>query len=177
MFVTRERANQRSDRDAVSLVWTNSHYKEEVVVRVQQKSPWLYPYSYPCAIAYWTSLQLENTLTIEINTDWKTATNLQYLHFHRPEKAIKLAKKNNNKDQRNLKRNYKTLFKVKCISFLKEMPYIEHVHYREFLAGNVSWDREVSVITCPLRRGFVMRVWVSFHAFLRKVSVVERCPL
>ena len=138
---------------------------------------WLYPYSFSCAIAYWTSLQLENTLNIEINTDWKTTTNLQYLHFHRPEKAIKLAKKNNNKDQRNLKRNCKTLFKVKCISFLKEMPYIEHVHYREFLAGNVSWDREVSVITCPLHRGFVMRVWVSFHPFLRKVSVVERCPL
>ena len=38
----------------------------------QQKSPWLYPYFYPCLIALWESLQLENMSTIEMNTDWKS---------------------------------------------------------------------------------------------------------
>ena len=66
-----ERTNQRIGRDAISLVRNNSHCKEEVVACVQQKSPWLYPYFYPCPIAFWTSLQLENTSTIEINTDWQ----------------------------------------------------------------------------------------------------------
>ena len=40
-----------------------------------------------CPIALWTSLQLENRSVIEMNTDWKS------LHFHGPEKTIKLAKK------------------------------------------------------------------------------------
>ena len=40
---------------------------------------------------------------------------LQSLHFHGPEKAIRLAKKQNNKDRRKLKRNCKTPSKVKCI--------------------------------------------------------------
>ena len=70
VFVTPERANPRSGRDAVSLVHNNSHCKE-VVVHVQQKSPWLYPYFYPWPTAFWSSLQLENMSTIEINTDWK----------------------------------------------------------------------------------------------------------
>ena len=34
-----ERANQRIGRDAISLVRNNSHCQEEVVARVQQKSP------------------------------------------------------------------------------------------------------------------------------------------
>ena len=59
------------DKNDVSLVRTNSHCKGEVVVHVQQKSPWLYPYFYPCPIALWASLQPENTSTIEMNTDWK----------------------------------------------------------------------------------------------------------
>ena len=70
VFVTPERANQQSGQDAVSLAHTNSHGKE-VVVHVQKKSPWLYPYFYPCPIVFWTSLQLENMSTIEINMDWK----------------------------------------------------------------------------------------------------------
>ena len=45
----------------------------------------------------------------------KIPTNLQSLHFHGTKKAIKLVKKQNNKDQRKLKRNCKTLSKVNCI--------------------------------------------------------------
>ena len=47
------------------------HCKEELAVHVQQKSQWLYPCFYPCPISFWTSLQLENMSTTEINTDWK----------------------------------------------------------------------------------------------------------
>ena len=36
---------------------------------------------------------------------------------------------------------------------------------------------EVSAVTCPLYRAFVMRVWPGFHPFPRKVSAVERYPL
>ena len=57
------------DKNVVSLVRTNSHCKGEVVVHVQQKSPWLYPYFYPCPIALWASLQPEKTSAIEMNTD------------------------------------------------------------------------------------------------------------
>ena len=37
--------------------------------------------------------------------------------------------------------------------------------------------KEVFAMKSLLHRGFVMRVSPSFHLFLRKVSVVERCPL
>ena len=109
----------------------------------------------------------------------ETATNLQSLHFHEPEKAIKLVKKYNNKDQTNLKRNCKTFSKVKCIQISCKKCLILNVFITEssVQGGNMSWDREVSIIKCPLHKGFVMRVWASFHLFLRKVSVVERCPL
>ena len=56
------------DKNAVSLIRTNSHYKGVVVVHVQQKKI--------CQICQ-----------LEINTDWKS------VHFHGPEKAITLAKK------------------------------------------------------------------------------------
>ena len=36
---------------------------------------------------------------------------------------------------------------------------------------------EVFAIMCRLYRGFSMRVWLSFHSFPRKVSVIPRCPL
>ena len=38
-------------------------------------------------------------------------------------------------------------------------------------------SRKVSAIKYPLHRGFALRVRLLFHPFLRKVSVVERCPL
>ena len=90
----------------------------------------------------------------------KTATYLQSLHFHGPEKAIKLAKKCNNKDQRSLKRNCKTLSKVKSIQISAKRCPILNVFIIEnsVLGVNVSWDRELSVIKCPLHRDFVMRV-------------------
>ena len=70
------------DKNAASLVRTNSHCKREAVAHVQQKFPLLYPYFYPCLIALWRSLQLENTTTTAMNTDCKS------LHSHGPEKAM-----------------------------------------------------------------------------------------
>ena len=78
------------------MVRTNSQCKGELVVHVQQKFPLLYPYFYPCPIALWTTLQLENMSIIEMNTDWKS------LNFHGPEKAIKLAKSKITKIEENL---------------------------------------------------------------------------
>ena len=59
------------DNNAVFVVRTNSHCKEEVVHHVQQKSPWLCPYFYPCPTVLWISFQLENISIMEVNTDWK----------------------------------------------------------------------------------------------------------
>ena len=77
---------KKVDKNAVSLVRTNSHCKGEVVVHIQQKFPLLHPYFYLCPLL-WTSLQLEHMSTIEMNTDWKS------LHFHGPANTIKLVKK------------------------------------------------------------------------------------
>ena len=82
--------NNKVDKNALSLVPTNSHCKGEVVVHVQQKFPLLYPYFYGCPIALWTSLQLENTSTIEMNTDGISIF-MEILEI--PERVIKLAKK------------------------------------------------------------------------------------
>ena len=87
----------------------------------------------------------------------ETATNLQSLHFHGPEKAIKLAKKQNNKDQRNLKSNCKILSKVKSIQIsCKKFLILDNMSIMKssVQGGNVSWDREVSAMKCPLHRGF-----------------------
>ena len=82
------------NKNALSLVPTSSHYKGEVVVHVQQKFPLLYPYFYGCPIALCTSLQLENTSTIEMNTDWISIfMEILEIHFYGLERAIKLAKK------------------------------------------------------------------------------------
>ena len=46
---------------------------EEKWLSIYNKSPRLYPDFYPCPIALWASLQLENTSTIAMNnTDWKS---------------------------------------------------------------------------------------------------------
>ena len=68
------------------------------------------------------------------------STNLQSLHFHGTEKAIKLAKKVKNKDLRKLKRNCKTLSKVKCIQISCKKRLILDVAAieRSVLGGNVS---------------------------------------
>ena len=82
------------NKNALSLVPTNSHYKGEVVVHVQQKFPLLYPYFYGCPIALCTSLRLENTSTMEMNTDWISIfMEILEIHFYGLERAIKLAKK------------------------------------------------------------------------------------
>ena len=56
------------------------------------------------------------------------------------------------------------------------------VFERSVLGGNVNWDlKMLSVLErCPLesvRYIEVLRVSPTFHPFLRKVSVVGRCPL
>ena len=65
---------------------------------------------------------------------------LQFLHFHGTEKAIKLAKKVKNKDLRKLKRNCKILSKVKCIQISCKKCLILGVSAvgRSVLGGNVS---------------------------------------
>ena len=79
--------------------------------------------------------------------------NLQSLHFHGTGKAIKLAKKLNNKDRRKLKRNCKTLSKVKCKQIYCKMCLVLDVSAidRSILGGNVSWD-------------------------LKTMSTIDRCP-
>ena len=67
-----KKSTKKKEKNTVAVVRTNSHYKEEVVGHVQQKSPWLYPCFYPCPIVLWTSLQLISAWTIEVNTDWKS---------------------------------------------------------------------------------------------------------
>ena len=117
-------------KNAVAVVRSNSYCREEVVGHVQQISPWLYPCFYACPIALWTSLQLGNASTMEVNTDWKPLQIFIFMDLKRPLNLIK-----NNKDQRKLKRNCKTLSKVKCIqiSCKKCVVWlvIWRVHYRE----------------------------------------------
>ena len=48
-----------SDKNVVAVILTNSDRKEEVVGYVQ--------YKFPCSIAFWTSLQLGNAPTMEVN--------------------------------------------------------------------------------------------------------------
>ena len=69
----------------------------------------------------------------------------------------------------------------KCITW----PVIYRVHYGEissrgqceFEPKNNARRKEVFVIKCRLYRRFAMRVGQSFHAFLRKRFVAERCTL
>ena len=131
------------DRNTVSSVRTNSQCRGEVVAHVQQKSPWLYPYFYPCTFRFGhllllllflfdfyitfynykkpitvnrlTSLQMENTSIIEINMNWKFLLIYNPYIFMELKRPLNWLKRWNNKDRRKLKRNCKTLFKVKCI--------------------------------------------------------------
>ena len=59
---------KKVDINVVAVVCTNSHSKEGVIGHVPQKSPGLYPCSYPCSIAHWISLQLGSASTMEVNT-------------------------------------------------------------------------------------------------------------
>ena len=85
----------------------------------------------------------------------ETPTNLQLLNFHVPEKAIKLDKKENNKDLIKFKRNYKTLPKFICIqmscknTLISDMSAVE----RSILGSNVSWDLKMipTIERCPLQ--------------------------
>ena len=148
-------------KNAISLVLTNSHCGGAVFVHVEQKSPWLYPYFYLCPIALWTSLQPENTSTTEMNMDWKFLQIYTPYIFMELKEPLNWLKRKNKRDRRKLKRNCKTLSKVKCIQ----------IYCKKCLILDVS-----AIERCPLHGGFVMRVWPSFYPFLRKVSVVERCP-
>ena len=91
----------------------NSLCKGEGVVHVQQKSSWLHRYFYPCPIVLWTSLQLENMSTIEMNTDWKSLQIYNPYIFMDLERPLNWLKIKINKEQRKLKQNCKTS-KVKC---------------------------------------------------------------
>ena len=72
-------------------------------------------------------------------------TNLQSLHFHGPEKTIKLPKTWNNKDRSELKQNCKTLSKVKCMQIFCMKCIILDVSpiKRSVLGDNVSWNLKI----------------------------------
>ena len=129
-------------KNAVSLVCTNSHCRGEGVVHVQQKSPSLDPYFYPCPIALWASLQPGNTSTIEMNTDWKFLQIYNPYIFMELKRPLNWLKKSNKNDRRKLKRNCKTWSKVKCIQISCKTYLILDVSAieRSVLGGNVSWE-------------------------------------
>ena len=107
-------------------------------------------------------------------------TNLQFLNFHGHEKPIKLAKMWNNKDRRKLKRNYKTLSKVKCtqISCKKTLILDVSTIDRSILGGNVIWDLKMTstIERCPLLsvRYIKLLLLQSDRHFIRSW---EKCPL
>ena len=142
------------DKNVVSFFCTNSYFRGEVVVYVQQKFSWLYPYFYPCPIALWTSLQPENTSTIEMNTDWKFLQIYNPYIFMEMKRPLNWLKKKNNKDRRELKRNCKTLSRVKCIQVFRKKCLILDVSAieRSVLRGNMSWNLKMmcTIERCPL---------------------------
>ena len=82
-----------------------------------------------------------------------------------PEKAIKVAKKLNNKDRRKLQQNCRTLSKVKRIQFSNKKCFLLPVIMRDLLISsqginelgpknNVRY-REVSTRKCPVHRSFI----------------------
>ena len=106
------------EKNAVSLVHANSHCKEEVVLHVQQKSPLLYSYFYPCPIALWTSLQLENTSIIEMNTDWKSLQIYNPYIFLDLKRPLKWLKSKMTKIKENLNETVKHCPKYNVYKFL-----------------------------------------------------------
>ena len=128
-----------------------------MIVHGQQKSPWLCPYFHLCTIALWTSLQLENTSTIEMNTDWKP------LQIYNPYIFVDLKRPWNNwlkskiiDIEENLNETVKHFSKVKFIqisckkSLILDVSAIE----RPVLGVNVSWDLKmmpiIEIERCPL---------------------------
>ena len=71
------------------VVRTNCHCKEEFVGPVQEKSQWLNLCFYLCPAALWTSLQLGNASTMEVNTDWKSLRILIFMGLKRPLNSLK----------------------------------------------------------------------------------------
>ena len=106
---------------------------------------------YPCPFSMlWASLQPENSSTIEMNTDWKS------LQIYNPYIFMDL------KRPLKLKRNCKTLFKVKCIqiSCKKYLILDASAIKRSVLGDNVGWDLKMlsTIEKCPLHEGIVLRV-------------------
>ena len=149
------------DKNAVSVVCSDSHVKEEVVVHVQQKSPRLYPYFHPDPIAHWTSLQLENTSIMEVNMDWKSLQFLIFMDLKGPlnssqDKITKIEENLNEIVKHCPKLNlYKRLTRKTWYGLLLGFSSIEW----SVLESNVSWDlKMISAIKCPVHRVFVTRV-------------------
>ena len=92
-----------------------------VIITVKKKynriSPWLYTCFSPCPTAHpWSalcrSLQLRKVSTMKKNTDWKS---LRILIFMDIKKAIKLAKKESQKDRRKLAKKLQQCIKLHVI--------------------------------------------------------------
>ena len=90
------------NKNAVAVVCTNSHCKEEVVGHVQQNIPFIVLIIIPlphCALGISVSGKRVNH-----GGEYGLETAL-YFDFYGHEKAVKLVKKENNKDQRKRKTN------------------------------------------------------------------------
>ena len=53
------------------------------------KYPRLYQCFYPCPIGVWTSLQLENASTMEVNKDWIYLQIVIFMYLKRPLNGLK----------------------------------------------------------------------------------------
>ena len=104
------------DKNTVAMVCTNFRCKEDVVDHVQQKSPSLYPCLCLCPIALWTTLQLGNMSTMEVNTDWNSQQNFVFIELKRP---LNWLKNKITKIEENLNEIVKhRLFRRKCFKFV-----------------------------------------------------------
>ena len=158
------------DKNAVAVIRSNFQCKEEVVGHMQQKFPWLYPCFYSCLLCLGHFWNLQTCQTWR----WTRTGSFNQFLFDGPGQKPK-------KDRERLKQDYKTLSKVKCIQVCLIWTVTRQVYYREVSSRgfckvrpeNDVCYREVTPLKCPLHRSFVMRVWPSFHPYLRKV-LLER---
>ena len=87
----------------------------------------------------------------------ETATNLQSLHFMDLKRLLNWLKSRITKIKEILNQTVKILSKVKSIQIsCKKFLILDNMSIMKssVQGGNVSWDREVSAMKCPLHRGF-----------------------
>ena len=164
------------EKNAIAVVYTNSHYKGELVGHVQQKPPWLYQRFYAYPVALWISLELGNASTREVNTYWKYQRIFIFMYLKKPLNWLK-----------NEIINCKTLSKVKRMQLPYKKcliwPTFECVFYKEVSSrSNVSWVQKLmsALERCPLLSVRYIKVilWgFDCQPFLWIVFALEKFPL